>query len=64
MTSAKFPERRVYCPRRVGYEMQERGLLPAFWTPYIKGLVPKFWSKGVEMTEKKAEVVRASEWWR
>ena len=61
MTSATFPERRVYCPRRVGYEMQRRGLLPAFSTPYIKGLVLRFWSKGEEMTEKKAEVVCASQ---
>ena len=44
--------------------MPRRGLLPAFSTPYIKGLVLRFWSKGEEMTEKKAEVVRASEWWR
>jgi len=41
--------------------MQRRGLPPAFSTPYIKELVPGFWSKGVEMTEKEAEEVRASE---
>ena len=44
--------------------MPRRGLLPSFSTKYIKGSVPRFWSKGVEMTEKQAEVVCASEWWR
>ena len=42
--------------------MQRRVLLPAFSAPYIKGLVPGLRSKGVEMTEKVAEVVCASEW--
>ena len=45
----------------VGYKIQRRGLLPVFSAPYIKRLAPGFWSKGVQMTEKEAEVVRASE---
>jgi len=42
--------------------MRRRALWPAFSAPYIKGLVPGFWSRGVEMIEKEAEVVRTSEW--
>ena len=40
--------------------MRRRALLPVLSAPYIKGLVPGFWSKGAEMIEKEAEVVRAS----
>jgi len=40
--------------------VQRKVLLPAFSGAHIKGLVPRFWSKGVAMTEKEAEVVRAS----
>jgi len=42
------------------HKMQRKLLLPAFSHAHIKGLVPGFWSKGVEMTEKVAEVMRAS----
>jgi len=42
------------------HKMQRKLLLPAFSHAHIKGLVPGFWSKGIEMTEKVAEVVRAS----
>ncbi|KAG0133876.1 cytochrome P450 [Tuber indicum] len=42
------------------HKVQRKLLLPAFSHAHIKGLVPGFWSKGVEMTEKVAEVVRAS----
>ena len=41
--------------------MQRRVLLPDFSAPYIKASVPGFLSKGVEMTEKEAEVGRTSE---
>ena len=40
--------------------VQRKLLLPAFSHGHIKGLVPGFWCKGVEMTEKVAEVVRSS----
>ena len=42
------------------HKVQRKSLLPAFSHGHIKGLVPGFWSKGVEMTEKVAEVVRSS----
>jgi len=42
-----------------GEHKVQRKLLAAFHAN-IKGLVPGVWSKGVEMTEKVAEVVRAS----
>ncbi|CUS11563.1 unnamed protein product [Tuber aestivum] len=42
------------------HKMQRKLLLPAFSHAHIKALVPGFWSKGMEMTEKVAAVVRAS----
>ncbi|RPA96817.1 cytochrome P450 [Choiromyces venosus 120613-1] len=42
------------------HKLQRKLMLPAFSHAHIKGLVPGFWSKGMEMTEKVAEVVRAS----
>ena len=41
--------------------MERKFPLPAFPQVHIKGLLPGFWSNGVEMFEKVAEVVRASQ---
>ena len=45
------PGKKGHCPRRVGYKIQRRGLLPASSAPYIKGLVSGLWSKRVEIVE-------------
>ena len=43
-----------------GHKVQWGLLLPAFSHVHIKRLAPRLWSKGVEMTQKVAEMVGAS----
>lgn len=43
-----------------GHKERRELLLPAFSHVHVEGLVPGLWPKGVEMTEKMAEVVCAS----
>lgn len=43
-----------------GHKERRELLLPAFSHVHVKGLVPGLWPKGVETTEKIAEVVCAS----
>ena len=54
MTPAVFSERRGY---GAGHKERRELLLPAFSHVHVKGLVPGLWPKGVETTEKIAEVV-------